>query len=709
MQGLTANLLSAALLSLWLGAGLALAATLLLRLAPGLPPTWRYRVWGAVLLCIALPLVRGTPRLDPPPPGGTAPARPSAAPPVAAAPLEAEPPPSTGAASVGEPPAILRAPDRSPEPVAVRDPTAWLPAGLAATLVALLVTGCMLLMLRLTGQLRAVRRLKRRALPPAEGLRRQWVPALHLLPVSRPVDLRCSPDVALPVACGFRRPAILFPAGLDRSLTPREIRCLLLHELAHLGRKDDWALLCERALLALLWWNPAAHWASRCIEQEREQACDALVAGRSDRRVYARTLVRVAEMVRGTAPALAPGAHRGSLSLRIERLLAAPGPSRGGHWRRRAAGALGGVTLAAAVVLRPPTVRTFTARATVAEAPSGARDRATIREMDQVFARYADSGFSGTVLLAQHGSVLLARGYGQADRERGIAATAETRYSTAGFTKLFTATALLDLVHEERLSLDDTLGRWFPSLPPAKAGVTLGQVLTYQDGLTRPKAPVQRDEATAFVEAIGAAPASFTPGTAFRYNDHGHSLLGLIIERATGERFEDYIRRRYLGPAGLSHTGFEGEGGPMAVEYHRQAGVDAPIGPRAYRWGRRASLGLVSTAGDLFRWFRALDDPTIVSPQTRRALFQVYGPTDYGSGQGYGLELVARRDGRRLWRRVAGTPGFEGELLYDPEGDWIAIILVNSRLGWRFRIWRDIERAMWEGTVTRPPGALPEG
>ncbi len=49
---------------------------------------------------------------------------------------------------------------------------------------------------------------------------------------------------------------------------------------------------------------------------------------------------------------------------------------------------------------------------------------------------------------------------------------------------------------------------------------------------------------------------------------------------------------------------------------------------------------------------------------------------------------------RRLWRRVAGTPGFEGELLYDPEGDWIAIILVNSRLGWRFRIWRDIERAV---------------
>ena len=62
--------------------------------------------------------------------------------------------------------------------------------------------------------------------------------------------------------------------------------------------------------------------------------------------------------------------------------------------------------------------------------------------------------------------------------------------------------------------------------------------------------------------------------------------------------------------------------------------------------------------------------------------------------RGYGWDRIRRRDGSRLWRRVAGTPGMEGEILYDPAFGWTAIILVNSRVEWRFRVWDDITKAM---------------
>ena len=696
MSDMVPGVLSAVLQSLWVGGCLGLGAALVLRIAPGLPPAWRYRVWWLVLLLSALTLLR--PVRWHPAPGLTPGLAPSVS--IAEAPHEGEGPVDPPASEARPAPVIPAARPAVVRPGSPRA-SAEIPRFAGATLVAILAGGALLLLARLGGQLLAVRRLKRHAAPPSPALRLEWQPAREQLAPRREVGLRVSSEVLLPAACGFVHPVVLFPARFDTDPSPSETRCLLLHELAHLARRDDWALLAERALLALLWWHPVARWMSRMIEQEREQACDAMVAARSDPRAYARTLLHLAERAHAGAPVLAPGAHRGILSLRIERLLAPPVLVRDRMWRRTTAGLLGLAVLSAGVTLRPPAIRTAMARPESVPnrepAPAGREGGRLAAELDRTLAQFADSGFAGTVLLAHGDRVVFAKGYGLADRARGVPATTETRYSAAGMTKLFTATALLDLVHEGRLSLADTLGRWFPSLPPSKARVTLAQVLTYRDGLTRPNAPVQRAGEADFIEAIGAVPASFTPGTAFRYNDHGHSLLGLVLERVTGEPYESFIRRRYLEPASLAHTGFENEPGAVAVEYQGADGISAPVGPRAYRWGRRASLGLVSTAGDLFRWFRALSDPAVVRPETREDLFQVRDRTDYGTGQGYGLELVDRPGGHRLWRRVAGTPGFEGELLYDPEGDWTAVILVNSRIGWRFRVWRELERVMWSG------------
>jgi len=721
MSQLAATVLSAILAGIWFGACLVIAATLLLRVLPGLEPRWRYRLWLGVMIAalagtFALPAAQSwqpdvTP--DTPWPAGEEAAQvpeevrldvPGLAPAALVAPsriaAQAVPTARLGAVDLD-----ARSPDR---------PGIQMRSGAATALAALVLAGVLFALGRVALQLLAVRRLKRRSGPAPSRLARLWSEAQVRLPTPRSLRLMTSAEARLPVACGYLHPAVLVPEWLSRSLTDEEMRHLLLHELAHLVRRDDWGLLAERVIVAICWWNPVVWWVSRRLEQAREQACDVLVAAQSDRQQYARTLVHLAELATAGSQCLANGALRGQLTLRVEALMARPSASiRTVRLRYRGpAIGLAGLVLVAGFRVAPPRIQSS---ASLAVAPVAVQSRLVGATgfaagpeglaLDSLFTAYADSGFSGTILLARRGEILLHKGYGLADRERGIPATAETRYSTAGITKLFTATALLQLATEGKLAVDDPVSRWIGPWSGPKGGVTLDEILTYRDGFTRLNAPVQRADPREFLRALAAAPASFTPGSGFRYNDHGHSLLGLVIERASGEAYESYVQRRFLNPAGLTSTAFEADGGEMATEYSGPATALVPVGPRAYRWGRRASLGLVSTAGDLYRWFQALSDTAVVSHAVRTQLFKVRGRTDYNTDQAYGLELVDRGGGHHIWRRVAGTPGFEGEVLYDPTSDWTAVILVNTRLGWRFRVWRDIEREMWaEGGGLRAEG-----
>jgi CubicO group peptidase (beta-lactamase class C family) len=563
------------------------------------------------------------------------------------------------------------------------------------------VLGALFGLLALGRELVTLSQIRRAAEPPGPSLLALWKEAIASLPTRRVLRLLVSDRVALPGACGYTKPAVLVPRRFEGSLDDNEMRHLLLHELAHLARRDDWSLALERAIRVFWWWHPVVWWIGRRLDAERELACDDAVATRVDRRTYARTLLHVAELSMGNdSPELAPGALRGRLSRRIEALMQ-PAPVVAGFARALAASAavlvLAGMRFGPPALLLPAAApagvpRTPPATVSVRRDAAGmARGQAGLA-LDSIFTGFADSGFSGTVLVAFGDAVVLEKGYGLADRERGIPATARTRYSTAGITKLFTAAAVLTLESEGRLKVEDPLTNWVGALPDAKSGVTLHHLLTHTDGLTRQSAPVFRASADGFLQAVATTPSSFAPGTGYRYNDFGHSLLGLVVERAAGETYEAYIRHRFLEPAGLKHTGFETDRGEMAVEYSGPR-AETPIGPRAYVWGRRGSLGLVSTAGDLYRWFRAMDNPAIVAPAARAAMLNPLVKTDWGAMQGYGWDFHQRDDGRVIWRRVAGTPGFEGEVLHDPVAGWTAVILVNSRIGWRFKVWDAIERA----------------
>ncbi len=152
----------------------------------------------------------------------------------------------------------------------------------------------------------------------------------------RPVELCVAPTLSAPAAIGFFRPAIVFPAGLLSQLSPDEIRVILLHELAHLRRRDDWTNLGQKIAKAVFFFHPAVWWIESQLTLEREMACDDMVlAATSSPRAYASSLISFAEKlrdVRGVALAQSLLSRVCQMSIRVAHILDAKRPNRKGLW-----------------------------------------------------------------------------------------------------------------------------------------------------------------------------------------------------------------------------------------------------------------------------------------------------------------------------------------------------------------------------------------
>ena len=296
------HVFEALLNSLAPAAAVAAAVWLVLRLAPGINAATRYAVWWAVLAVVvlmpgAIELNRVISR-----PAATVKPQPRTAPrPIAAA---------TVAVTSGPALPVRRGIDPGELPQAVA--AAW-------ALVSLV------LLLRIGWSYFHLRRLKRRARPAARELQQQLDRWLHACRVRRKVRLLLSDRIGSPLAAGFLHPAILLPDGVVEQFGQPELDHVLLHELAHVARRDDWTNLATRIAGSLLALHPVAAWVVRRIDREREMACDDwVVAHTGQARPYAASLARLFELCairRRIVLASGMAESAGSLSARIEVLL----------------------------------------------------------------------------------------------------------------------------------------------------------------------------------------------------------------------------------------------------------------------------------------------------------------------------------------------------------------------------------------------------
>ncbi len=297
---------------------------------------------------------------------------------------------------------------------------------------------------------------------------------------------------------------------------------------------------------------------------------------------------------------------------------------------------------------------------------------------------FSQSGnFIGTVLVARGSQILFRQSYGMANYELRVPNSNQTRYHIASVSKPFTAAAILQLQEQGRLSLSDPISRYIPGFPNGDQ-ITLDNLLTHTSGIpdinglddydTFARSPHTLEQ---LVAKFAGLPLEFEPGSGQRYSNSNYNLLALILEKISGESYEDYLREHIFRPAGMQDSGADGDASrlvPSAASGHYPAGISGFEKAPYLDWSNKTGNGsLYSTAGDLYRFDRAFNTETLLKSTTRQKYF-VEGP-----GNRYGW-YMSKRLGHRLMAAKGHSPGFTAELDRFPDDD-VAIILLSNSYG----------------------------
>ncbi|MFN7138019.1 MAG: serine hydrolase domain-containing protein [Limisphaerales bacterium] len=310
--------------------------------------------------------------------------------------------------------------------------------------------------------------------------------------------------------------------------------------------------------------------------------------------------------------------------------------------------------------------------------------------VDRLFKDYSGPQTPGAaVMVIKEGKPVLAKGYGIADREKKINCSTNTNFRLASVTKQFTATSILMLSEQGKLSLDDKLPKFFPEFPPYGNGITVRHLLTHTSGL-----PDYED----YMPAGLKIPLSdrdvlhilrqqkqlyFPPGSDFRYSNSGYALLALMVEVVSGETFPGYLRKHIFQPLGMNDSiayvaglsqvpnrafGYADENGEWT--FSDQSLTSAVLGDG----------GVYSSVIDLFKWDQALNTGKLVSLRILEEAFTAHSKiSDFkGSGYGYGWYVGEEQGYKVIWH-YGSTCGFRTHYARYPEQKLSVIVLTNRR------------------------------
>jgi CubicO group peptidase (beta-lactamase class C family) len=282
------------------------------------------------------------------------------------------------------------------------------------------------------------------------------------------------------------------------------------------------------------------------------------------------------------------------------------------------------------------------------------------------------------------GEVVWETAVGAADVEAEVEATTDTQYRIGSITKTFTAAAIMQLRDAGKLDLEDTLDRHVegPAYTP-----TIRRLLSHASGLQRETHDdswltlrfAQPDE---LLETLGQAELVLPSGARFHYSNLAFALLGIVVQRASGMPYQDYVRERLLEPIGLTRVSFEPEP-PAAKGYIAQPYADGVWETVGVETGAWASAGqLWGTVADISRWGAFLADPdesvlASSSAEEMRAVQTISDPERWLSG--YGLGLMLSRDGDRILAGHGGSmPGFIARLFFSAKEKVAVALLTNE-------------------------------
>jgi CubicO group peptidase (beta-lactamase class C family) len=301
--------------------------------------------------------------------------------------------------------------------------------------------------------------------------------------------------------------------------------------------------------------------------------------------------------------------------------------------------------------------------------------------LDQIVeAHVKNHDFMGSVLVAKGDDVIMSQGYGSADLEWNIPNSPTTKFRLGSVTKQFTATCVLLLEEKGKWNVNDPVKKYMPDAPPAWDKVTIYHLLTHTSGIPNftgfPEYKDWESKPTSPAELVARfrdKPLEFDPGTKWNYSNSGYALLGYLVEKMSGQTYQQFLQENIFTPLGMKDSGFDSNAQiiPQRASGY-SPGKDGPENTGFINMTVPFSAGsLYSTTLDLLKWERGLFGGKVLSPASLKEM-----TTPFKSDYAFGL-FISEANGRKKIDHGGGIEGFNTELAYYPEDQLTVVVLAN--------------------------------
>jgi CubicO group peptidase (beta-lactamase class C family) len=352
------------------------------------------------------------------------------------------------------------------------------------------------------------------------------------------------------------------------------------------------------------------------------------------------------------------------------------------------------------------------AAAAVPRAQPAPLDRAALeKKVDELLnAHVKTNSFSGTMLIAKDGTPLVAKGYGYANIEWQIPNTPQTKFRIGSVTKQFTSMLIMQLREQGKVRLEDSACVYVTPCPEAWKPVTIHHLLTHTSGIPTytgikswrdtnmvPKTTEQ------IVAVVRDLPLQWTPGDKYEYNNSGYFLLGLVIEKATGKKYEQALQEMILTPLGMTDTGYDWS---STIIPHRAAGYSgqgaALKNAAALDMQQPYAAGaLYSTVEDLLKWDRALYTESLLPEAAKTTMWTPF-KNGYAYGWNIGEPAPELFGGYKRIAHSGGINGFSSVIVRVPEPRLTVIVLANNETANAALVGRDLAAIYFGQRYTIP-------
>lgn len=316
--------------------------------------------------------------------------------------------------------------------------------------------------------------------------------------------------------------------------------------------------------------------------------------------------------------------------------------------------------------------------------------------IDNYLTQCASHGYSGSILVAKNGNIILSEGYGWADRSLKIKNTSSTVFNIGSVTKQFTAAAILKLMEHKKLDVSDNIKKYFPQASPDKQDITIHQLLTHTSGVSPRTGGFRYDMASkeTFLKEFFQAELLYAPGTKHTYANANYIMLAAIIEKVSSQDYESYLRENFWEPLQMNRTGYKAiafGSEALAHGYYFQytdgiwkdwGTTQNQLPPTKDHWYSIGKGDIYSTVEDLYKWHMALENNKVLSAETKKLMETAHTPenAEKTSFYGYGWAIFNTAENTKIVAHNGSNGIYFADFVRYIDDELVVIALSNIRL-----------------------------